>query len=127
MRLFPLFLGDPLLGSCPTCPSRRGRSSGLGDAARLGLAQDLGLLNDSRSLECLLVNCRSRGARGTQEIHTETGVLRALPELALGLAAALVAVFLVVALVVVFLLPAVLAAFLGAAFLVVALVAFNDN
>jgi hypothetical protein len=48
-RLFPLFLGNPLLGSCPTCPSRRGRSSGLGDTARLGLAQDLGLLNDSRS------------------------------------------------------------------------------
>jgi hypothetical protein len=48
-RLFPLFLGNPLLGSCPTCPSRRGRSSGLGDTARLCLAQDLGLLNDSRS------------------------------------------------------------------------------
>jgi hypothetical protein len=51
-RVRPLFLGDPLLGSCSACPSRRGRSSGLGDTARLGLAQDLGLLNDSRSLEC---------------------------------------------------------------------------
>jgi uncharacterized membrane protein len=71
------------------------------------------------------------GARSTQEIHTETGVLRTLPELALGLAAALVAVFLVVALVVLvvaFLVSVVLVDFLGAAFLVVALLAgfYND-
>lgn len=43
----PLFLGGPLLGSSPGCCGLRGSS--LGDTARLGLSQNLGLLNDSRS------------------------------------------------------------------------------
>lgn len=55
----PLFLGSPLLGGCPGGCWLRGSS--LSDTARLGLSQNLGLLNDSRGLECSSVTDRSRG------------------------------------------------------------------
>lgn len=67
-----LFLGGPLLGSSPGCCGLRGSS--LGDTARLGLSQNLGLLNDSRGLECSSVTGRSRGGRWTG--HPEINLRR---------------------------------------------------
>lgn len=81
----PLFLGGPLLGSSPGCCGLRGSS--LGDTARLGLSQNLGLLNDSRGLECSSVTGRSRGADGL-DIRKSTyggGGLASLARVSLGL------------------------------------------
>lgn len=81
----PLFLGGPLLGSSPGCCGLRGSS--LGDTARLGLSQNLGLLNDSRGLECSSVTGRSRGADGLN-IRGSTyggGGLASLSRVSLGL------------------------------------------
>ena len=81
----PLFLGGPLLGSSPGCCGLRGSS--LGDTARLGLSQNLGLLNDSRGLECSSVPGRSRGVDG-RNIRKSTygsGGLASLARVSLGL------------------------------------------
>lgn len=81
----PLFLGSPLLGSSPGCCGLRGSS--LGDTARLGLSQNLGLLNDSRGLECSSVPGRSRGVDG-RNIRKSTygsGGLASLARVSLGL------------------------------------------
>lgn len=87
----PLFLGGPLLGSSPGSCGLRGSS--LGDTARLGLSQNLGLLNDSRGLECSSVTGRSRGADGLN-IRRSTyggGGLASLARVSLGLGGGLLA------------------------------------
>lgn len=108
----PLFLGGRLVGRGLRC---RG-SSGLGDAAGLGLGDDLGLLYDGGGLDF----GKSRSDSRVRMEHTMVEVLRALGLAAALLAAVfgavLVAVFLGAALVVVSLGVAFLAAVLGAAF-----------
>ena len=112
----PLFLGRTLLSS------GLGRLCGsLGDAARLGLADHLGLFDNGRGLiSCQFEEPRAKSRRGQPTTVVDL-VLRALPELALGLAAVFftlvfLAAGLVVAFVVVFLGAPCLGAVVGVAF-----------